>query len=169
MGTPAVIHSIKGSIFPINMAEMQHDKKKDAEKEKNTATLSKISNAIKGSDSYSQLGPCNNCCWKCKWPTGLCKSIRNSSKNSRTRVNHSSTPSTRQPRHPLPVGEHHHTPCSHRGPAWHNPAASHFEVPFYNLQHKCNCRWIWTFFPPSPNANRRKCRDYFSYGPRIFT
>merc|ERR1712013_558614 len=56
MGTPAVIHSIKGSIFPINMAEMQHDKKKDAEKEKNTATLSKISNAIKGSEKLDVEG-----------------------------------------------------------------------------------------------------------------
>ena len=38
------------------MAEMQHDKKKDAEKEKNTATLSKISNAIKGSEKLDVEG-----------------------------------------------------------------------------------------------------------------
>eukprot|EP00092_Neocalanus_flemingeri_P000486 GFUD01000516.1.p1 GENE.GFUD01000516.1~~GFUD01000516.1.p1 ORF type:complete len:644 (+),score=155.52 GFUD01000516.1:148-2079(+) len=38
------------------MAEMQPDKKKDAEKEKNTATLSKISNAIKGSEKLDVEG-----------------------------------------------------------------------------------------------------------------
>lgn len=38
------------------MAEMQHVKKKDAEKEKNTATLSKISNAIKGSEKLDVEG-----------------------------------------------------------------------------------------------------------------
>jgi len=38
------------------MAEMHKDKKKDAEKEKNTATLSKISNAIKGSEKLDVEG-----------------------------------------------------------------------------------------------------------------
>ena len=38
------------------MAESQSNKKKDAEKEKNTATLSKISNAIKGSEKLDVEG-----------------------------------------------------------------------------------------------------------------
>jgi len=38
------------------MAEMQNERKKDAEKEKNTATLSKISNAIKGSEKLDVEG-----------------------------------------------------------------------------------------------------------------
>ena len=38
------------------MAESQNTKKKDAEKEKNTATLSKISNAIKGSEKLDVEG-----------------------------------------------------------------------------------------------------------------
>ena len=42
-------------IIPI-MAESQSSKKKDAEKEKNTATLSKISNAIKGSEKLDVEG-----------------------------------------------------------------------------------------------------------------
>lgn len=37
-------------------SEMQPAKKKDAEKEKNTATLSKISNAIKGSEKLDVEG-----------------------------------------------------------------------------------------------------------------